>query len=66
MITTGQRIISLELSALGEISTYSGVMTFFVDQDTIVTNVKFQQEGKDMRMSWEVVGKAAQSFEVKY
>jgi hypothetical protein len=69
MITTGEQILSVEVTALGETQLSSGVLTLFIDQETVIENVTFKldpQTMKDLDMSWSVSGKPASLFEVKY
>jgi hypothetical protein len=69
MLTTGENVISVETTALGETRMYTGVLSLFVDQETLIHNVIFKldpQSLKDLNMSWSVLGKQASFFEVKY
>jgi hypothetical protein len=69
MISTGEQVLDVEVTAFGTTQLSTGVLTFFVDEETVITNVTFQldpQTMKDLSMSWSTLGKPASFFEVKY
>jgi hypothetical protein len=69
LITTGQISLDVELTTVGQVRTYSGDTTFFVDNTPEVRNVKFQinpQKPKDLQVSRQVVGSEVSGFDILY
>jgi hypothetical protein len=68
MITTGTLSISVETMATQK-STYSGVLSLFIDDSPLITNVTFKldpQNPKNLHVSRTVTGMPVDHFEVKY
>lgn len=69
LVTTGQISLDVELTTVGQVRTYSGNTTVFVDNTPEVRNVKFQidpKEPKNLHVSRQVVGSEVSGFDVLY
>jgi len=69
MLVTGALSIGAELTSMGLTRTYSGVLTLFVDDAPLISNVMFQldtQTLRDLTMSWKVSRAEVTNFRVKY
>jgi hypothetical protein len=69
LITTGQISLDVELTTVGQVRSYSGATTFFVDNTPEVRNVKFQIDPKNPRnlhVSRQVVGAEVSGFDILY
>jgi hypothetical protein len=68
ILATGTISGDLELIAGGQATTFTGVISFFVDDVPLINNVMFKMnpQNKNLHMSWQVTGSPVTNFEVRY